>query len=142
MNYLYLKIKLTYSEVSVWKKFLIFLISTLILLVGCQSNKVNNDVYFDKIASISWLKPDENEVNFNKEDSEKILDILSKAELSSVNEERDGGLWLKAYTDDNEKYSITICGYKNISFSFDSEHKYKISESDYDTINNLIDLYR
>ena len=35
------------------KKFLIFLISTLILLVGCQSNKVNNDVYFDKIASIS-----------------------------------------------------------------------------------------
>lgn len=142
MNYLYLKIKLTYSEVSVWKKFLIFLISTLILLVGCQSNKVNNDVYFDKIASISWLKPDENEVNFNKDDSEKILDILSKAELSSVNEERDGGLWLKAYTDDNEKYSITICGYKNISFSFDSEHKYKISESDYDTINNLIDLYR
>ena len=63
------------------KKFLIFLISTLILLVGCQSNKVNNDVYFDKITSISWLKPDENEVNFNKEDSEKILDILSKAEL-------------------------------------------------------------
>lgn len=124
------------------KKFLIFLISTLILLVGCQSNKVNNDVYFDKIASISWLKPDENEVNFNKEDSEKILDILSKAELSSDNEERDGGLWLKAYTDDNQKYSITICGYKNISFSFDSEHKYKISESDYDTINNLIDLYR
>ena len=122
------------------KKFLIFLISTLIILVGCQSNKVNNDVYFDKIASISWLKPDENEVNFNKEDSEKILDILSKAELSSDNEERDGGLWLKAYTD--EKYSITICGYKNISFSFDSEHKYKISESDYDTINNLIDLYR
>ena len=118
------------------KKFLIFLISTLILLVGCQSNKVNNDVYFDKIASISWLKPDENEVNFNKEDSEKILDILSKVELSSDNEERDGGLWLKAYTDDNEKYSITICGYKNISFSFDSEHKYKISESDYDTINN------
>ena len=106
------------------KKILIFLISTLILLVGCQSNKVNNDVYF------------------NKEDSEKILDILSKAELSSDNEERDGGLWLKAYTDDNEKYSITICGYKNISFSFDSEHKYKISESDYDTINNLIDLYR
>ena len=142
MNYLYLKIKLTYCEVSVWKKFLIFLISTLILLVGCQSNKVNNDVYFDKIASISWLKPDENEVNFNKEDSEKILDILYKAELSSDNEERDGGLWLKAYTDDNEKYSITICGYKNISFSFDSEHKYKISESDYDTINNLIDLYR
>ena len=45
-------------------------------------------------------------------------------------------------TSDNEKYSITICGYKNISFSFDSEHKYKISESDYDTINNLIDLYR
>ena len=88
------------------KKFLIFLISTLIILVGCQSNKVNNDVYFDKIASISWLKPDENEVNFNKEDSEKILDILSKAELSSDNEERDGGLWLKAYTDDNEKYSI------------------------------------
>ena len=124
------------------KKFLIILISTLILLVGCQSNKVNNDVYFDKIASISWLKPDENEVNFNKEDSEKILDILSKVELSSDNEERDGGLWLKAYTDDNEKYSITICGYKNISFSFDSEHKYKISESDYDTINNLIDLYR
>lgn len=124
------------------KKFLIFLISTLIILVGCQSNKVNNDVYFDKIASISWLKPDENEVNFNKEDSEKILDILSKAELSSDNEERDGGLWLKAYTDDNEKYSITICGYKNISFSFDSEHKYKISESDYDTINNLIDSYR
>ena len=123
------------------KKFLIFLISTLILLVGCQSNKVNNDVYFDKIASISWLKPDENEVNFNKEDSEKILDIFSKAELSSDNEERDGGLWLKAYTDDNQKYSITICGYKNISFSFDSEHKYKISESDYDTINNLIDLY-
>ena len=80
------------------KKFLIFLISTLILLVGCQSNKVNNDVYFDKIASISWLKPDENEVNFNKEDSEKILDILSEAELSSDNEERDGGLWLKAYT--------------------------------------------
>ena len=77
------------------KKFLIFLISTLILLVGCQSNKVNNDVYFDKIASISWLKPDENEVNFNKEDLEKILDILSKAELSSDNEERDGGLWLK-----------------------------------------------
>lgn len=74
------------------KKFLIFLISTLILLVGCQSNKVNNDVYFDKIASISWLKPDENEVNFNKEDSEKILDIFSKAELSSDNEERDGGL--------------------------------------------------
>ena len=107
------------------KEFLIFLISTLIILVGCQSNKVNNDVYFDKIASISWLKPDENEVNFNKEDSEKILDILSKA-----------------YTDDNQKYSITICGYKNISFSFDSEHKYKISESDYDTINNLIDLYR
>ena len=124
------------------KKFLIFLISTLIILVGCQSNKVNNDVYFDKIASISWLKPDENEVNFNKEDSEKILDILYKAEWSSDNEERDGGLWLKAYTDDNEKYSITICGYKNISFSFDSEHKYKISESDYDTINNLIDLYR
>ncbi|WP_418616966.1 hypothetical protein [Ruminococcus sp.] len=124
------------------KKFLIILISTLILLVGCQSNKVNNDVYFDKITSISWLKPDENEVNFNKEDSEKILDILSKVELSSDNEERDGGLWLKAYTDDNEKYSITICGYKNISFSFDSEHKYKISESDYDTINNLIDLYR
>ena len=142
MNYLYLKIKLTYSEVSVWKKFLIFLISTLILLVGCQSNKVNNDVYFDKIASISWLKPDENEVNFNKEDSEKILDILSKAELSSDNEETNGGLWLKAYTDDNEKYSITICGYKNISFSFDSEHKYKISESDYDTINILIDSYR
>lgn len=141
MNYLYLKIKLTYCEVSVWK-ISDFLISTLILLVGCQSNKVNNDVYFDKIASISWLKPDENEVNFNKEDSEKILDILSKAELSSDNEERDGGLWLKAYTDDNEKYSITICGYKNISFSFDSEHKYKISESDYDTINNLIDLYR
>lgn len=107
-----------------------------------QGNKVNNDVYFDKITSISWLKPDENEVNFNKEDSEKILDILSKAELSSDNEERDGGLWLKAHTDDNEKYSITICGYKNISFSFDSEHKYKISESDYDTINNLIDLYR
>lgn len=79
---------------------------------------------------------------FSKEDSEKILDILSKAELSSDNEERDGGLWLKAYTDDNEKYSITICGYKNISFSFDSEHKYKISESDYDTINNLIDSYR
>lgn len=124
------------------KKFLIILISTLILLVGCQSNKVNNDVYFDKITSISWLKPDENEVNFNKEDSEKILDILSKVELSSDNEERDGGLWLKAYTDDNEKYSITICGYKNISFSFDSEHKYKISESDYDAINNLIDLYR
>ena len=124
------------------KKFLIILISTLILLVGCQSNKVNNDVYFDKITSISWLKPDENEVNFNKEDSEKILDILAKVELSSDNEERDGGLWLKAYTDDNEKYSITICGYKNISFSFDSEHKYKISESDYDTINNLIDLYR
>ena len=123
------------------KKILIFLISTLILLVGCQSNKVNNDVYFDKIASISWLKPDENEVNFNK-DSEKILDILSKAELSSDNEETNGGLWLKAYTDDNEKYSITICGYKNISFSFDSEHKYKISESDYDTINNLIDSYR
>ena len=124
------------------KKFLIFLISTLILLVGCQSNKVNNDVYFDKITSISWLKPDENEVNFNKEDSEKILDILSKAELSSDNEETNGGLWLKAYTDDNEKYSITICGYKNISLSFDSEHKYKISESDYNTINNLIDLYR
>lgn len=124
------------------KKLLIFLISTLIILVGCQSNTVNNDVYFDKIASISWLKPDENEVNFNKEDTEKILDILSKAELSSDNEERDGGLWLKAYTDDNEKYSITICGYKNISFSFDSEHKYKISESDYDTINNIIDSYR
>ena len=124
------------------KKFLIFLISTLILLVGCQSNNVNNDVYFDKIASISWLKPDENEVNFNKEDSEKILDIFSKAELSSDNEERDGGLWLKAYPDDNQKYSITRCGYKIISFSFDSEHKYKISESDYDTINNLIDLYR
>ena len=124
------------------KKFLIFLISTLILLVGCQSNKVNNDVYFDKITSISGLKPEENEVNLNKEESEKIHDILSKAELSSDNEERDGGLWLKAYTDDNEKYSITICGYKNISFSFDSEHKYKISESDYDTINNLIDLYR
>lgn len=124
------------------KKFLIFLISTLILLVGCQSNKVNNEVYFDKIASISWLKPDENEVNFNKEDSEKILDILSKAELSSDNEETNGGLWLKAYTDDNQKYSITICSYKNISFSFDSEHKYKISESDYNTINNLIDLYR
>lgn len=124
------------------KKFLIFLISTLIILVGCQSNKVNNDLYFDKIASISWLKPDENEVNFNKEDSEKILDILSKAELSSDNEETNGGLWLKAYTDDNEKYSITICSYKNICFSFDSEHKYKISESDYDTINNLIDLYR
>ena len=102
------------------KKFLIFLISTLIILVGCQSNKVNNDVYFDKISSISWLKPDENEVNFNKEDSEKILDILSKAELSSDNEETNGGLWLKAYTDDNQKYSITICGYKNISFSFDS----------------------
>jgi len=124
------------------KKFLIFLISTLILLIGCQSNKVNNDLYFDKIASISWLKPDENEVNFNKEDSEKILDILSKAELSSDNEETNGGLWLKAYTDDNEKYSITICSYKNICFSFDSEHKYKISESDYDTINNLIDSYR
>ena len=124
------------------KKFLIFLISTLIILVGCRSNKVNNDVYFDKIARISWLKPDEKESNFNKEDSEKILDILSKAELSSDNEERDGGLWLKAYTDDNQKYSITICGYKNISFSFDSEHKYKISESDYDTINNLIDSYR
>lgn len=124
------------------KKFLIFLISTLIILVGCQSNKVNNDVYFDKIASISWLKPDENEVNFNKGDSEKILDIFSKAELSSDNEETNGGLWLKAYTDDNEKYSITICGYKNISFSFDLEHKYKISKSDYDTINNLIDSYR
>lgn len=124
------------------KKFLIFLISALILLVGCQSNMVNNDVYFDKIASISWLKPDENEVNFNKEDSEKILDILSKAELSSDNEEMDGGLWFTAYTDDNKKYSITICGYKNINFSFDSEHKYKISESDYDTINNIIDSYR
>ena len=124
------------------KKFLIFLISTLIILVGCQSNKVNNDVYFDKIASISWLKPDENEVNFNKGDSEKILDIFSKAELSSDNEETNGGLWPKAYTDDNEKYSTTICGYKNISFSFDLEHKYKISESDYDTINNLIDSYR
>ncbi len=68
--------------------------------------------------------------------------IFSKAELSSDNEETNGGLWLKAYTDDNQKYSITICGYKNISFSFDSEHKYKISESDYDTINNLIDSYR
>ena len=34
--------------------------------------------------------------------------------MSSDNEERDGGLWLKAYTDDNEKYSITIYGYKNI----------------------------
>ena len=101
------------------KKILIFLISTLILLVGCQSNKVNNDVYFDKIASIPWLTPDENEANFNKEDSEKILVTLYTAELSSDNEERDGGLWLKAYTDDNEKYSITICGYKNISFSFD-----------------------
>ena len=44
------------------KKFLIFLISTLILLVGCQSNKVNNDVYFDQITSISWLKPDENKI--------------------------------------------------------------------------------
>lgn len=124
------------------KKILIFLILTLILLVGCQSNTVNTDMYFDKIESVSWLQPDEKEVSFNKRDSEKILDILSKAELSSDNEEMDGGLWLKAYTDDNEKYSITICGYKNIRFSFDSEHNYKISESDYNTINNLIDSYR
>lgn len=113
MNYLYLKIKLTYCEVSVWK-ISDFLISTLILLVGCQSNKVNNDVYFDKITSISWLKPDENEVNFNKEDSEKILDILSKAELSSDNEETNGGLWLKAYTDDNQN---TVLRYAVIKIS-------------------------
>ena len=77
------------------KKFLIFLISTLIILVGCQSNKVNNDVYFDKISSISWLKPDENEVNFNKEDSEKILDILSKAELYRITKKRTAGYGLR-----------------------------------------------
>ena len=77
------------------KKFLIFLISTLILLVGCQSNKVNNDVYFDKIASISWLKPDENEVNFNKEDSEKYLIFSLKPSCHRITKKGTAGYGLR-----------------------------------------------
>ena len=77
------------------KKFLIFLISTLIILVGCQSNKVNNDVYFDKIASISWLKPDENEVILIKKIQRKYLIFSLKPSCHRITKKWTAGYGLR-----------------------------------------------
>ncbi|MGN0476628.1 MAG: hypothetical protein ACI4HM_04735 [Ruminococcus sp.] len=121
------------------KVFAVFLllILTATLMVGCENNSVFQEVDFSTVDKLSFITPDEKEIFLDDNDKETVIDILSNADYSGESGEIDGGIWIRAYSGDKTEYNITVYDANHVSIRNDSQGMYKISESDYEIINEL-----
>ena len=117
--------------------FILLAVFIVALMGGCNKKPITQEVNFSKIEKLSFITPDEKEIFLKDSEKNTVIDILSKAEISTETEKFDGGIFLRAYSGDKILWNITVYDANHISTGTDSDVMYKISESDYKIIDDI-----